>query len=470
MGATGRALTTAMSTLLPAFAPRPWVMGVVNVTADSFSDGGEFLDTDAAIAHGRELAARGAAIVDVGGESTRPGAHRVDEATEKKRVIPVIRALAADGILCSVDTSRASVAAAAIEAGVAIVNDVSGGLADPDMVHVVADARVPWIVMHWRGPSDIMGQLAHYDHVVGEVRGELLARVDAALAAGIDPRSLILDPGLGFAKTAAHNWAVLRSLDVFVDLGLPLLIGASRKRFLGELLAASDGTPRPPHEREAATAAISLLAAQAGVWGVRVHDVTATCDALAVADHASSARRVDAAAFGRMPPSAPLLDPDAAEIGRFGELRRPDAAPGTIHAEDRITLTGLTVRGHHGVFDHEKRDGQDFIIDATVWHDHGPAAAGDDLTKTLNYAELAELARSVVAGPSRDLIETVAVEIAETATARWPMERIEVTVHKPHAPIPLDFADVAVTVVRLGRRGDAVGVVDAAPRPEEIHA
>jgi dihydropteroate synthase/dihydroneopterin aldolase len=427
--------------LLPAFASQPWVMGVVNVTPDSFSDGGRWLDTDLAIAHGRRLAADGAAIIDIGGESTRPGAHRVDAATERDRVIPVIAALAADGIVCSVDTSRAEVAAAAVEAGVGIINDVSGGMADPDMVDVVADSGLPWVVMHWRGPSDVMNSLAHYGDAAIDVRDELLARVDVALAAGVDERSLILDPGLGFAKNADHNWAVLRRLDLLVELGFPVLIGASRKRFLGELLSAPDGTPRPPDGRETATAAISMLAAQAGVWGVRVHDVTPTRDVLlALARAHADATESDAEA-----PTSPLREPSSG-TARFPRL--PMAPRPVPNVDDRITLSGLTVRGHHGVFEHEKRDGQDFVIDVTVWRDHAPAARDDDLAQTLNYAELAELARAVVAGPARDLIETVAAEIADTAVARWPMRRIEVTVHKPHAPIPLDFADVAVTVVR----------------------
>lgn len=435
-----------MGALLPALARQPWVMGVVNVTPDSFSDGGRFLDTEAAVAHGLQLSADGADIVDVGGESTRPGAHRVDAQTETARVIPVIRALAAEGITCSVDTSRAAVAAASIDAGVALVNDVSGGMADPDMVRVVADAHIPWILMHWRGPSDKMAQLARYHDVAIEVRDELLARVDAAIAHGIDPRSLILDPGIGFAKDANHNWAVLRRLDVLVDLGLPVLIGASRKRFLGELLAAPDRTERPPDGREVATAAISMLAAQQGAWAVRVHDVTPTRDVFRTLAHGyrSPIMRVGAA------PSAPVLDPEEHEAVSFGQLRRPPHLRLDPHIADRIVLTGLTVRGHHGVFDHEKRDGQDFVVDVTVWRDHGPAARDDDLGKTLNYGELAELARSIVAGQPRDLIETVAVEIAETSCARWPLRRVEVTLHKPHAPIPLDFADVAVTVVREG--------------------
>ena len=278
--------------------PRPWVLGGLNVTPDSFSDGGRWADTDAAIARGLALAADGADIVDVGGESTRPGAHRVDAVTEQARVVPVISALTGQGVRCSVDTTRAAVAAAAVAAGAVIVNDVSGGMADPGMASVVVDARVPWILMHWRGPSDIMNSLAHYRQVVTEVRDELLARVDAALAAGVDERSLIIDPGLGFAKNAGHNWEVLGRLDALVDAGFPVLIGASRKRFLGELLADADGTPRPPSGREAATAAISLLAAHRGVWGVRVHEPRPTLDAFAVLAEMSPRDAVTAAATG----------------------------------------------------------------------------------------------------------------------------------------------------------------------------
>ncbi len=245
--------------MFPVFGARSWVFGVLNVTPDSFSDGGRWDHTAAAVEHGVALAAAGADVVDVGGESTRPGAHRVDAATEADRVLPVIRELQARGIRCSVDTTRAVVAAAALQAGASILNDVSGGLADPEMARVAADSGAPWILMHWRGHSDVMAAEAHYEQVVHEVRDELLRQVDRALAAGVDERSLILDPGLGFAKNAAHNWALLKDLSVLVDLGLPVLVGASRKRFLGELLATGDGTLRPAAGREAATASVSLL-------------------------------------------------------------------------------------------------------------------------------------------------------------------------------------------------------------------
>ncbi|WP_214367729.1 dihydropteroate synthase [Pseudonocardia sp. H11422] len=258
------------------------VVGVLNVTPDSFSDGGRYLDRDHAVAHGVAMRDCGADLVDVGGESTRPGAGRVDAETEKSRVVPVIRGLVAEGVQVSVDTTRAAVAEAAVAAGATVVNDVSGGLADPGMAAVVADARVPWILMHWRGHSDRMNELASYEDVIGEVRTELVARADAAVMAGVDPERIVLDPGLGFAKTATHNWALLRRLDVLVALGFPVLVGASRKRFLGQLLADAEGTVRPPDGREVATAAVSALAANAGAWGVRVHDVAASMDAVAV--------------------------------------------------------------------------------------------------------------------------------------------------------------------------------------------
>ena len=262
------------------------VMGILNVTADSFSDGGQFLDRDAAIARGLELQRIGVDIVDVGGESTRPGATRVDPKLEADRIAPVIEELVAAGIRVSVDTMRASVAAAAIEAGAGIVNDVSGGRADPDMASVVADAGEPWILMHWRSAGDYVhrGSADHYDDVVRDVRDELLSQVDLALKAGVDSSSIILDPGLGFAKNADHNWALLRALPEFNATGFPVLVGASRKRFLGSLLSDPDGNPRPPGGRETATAVVSALAAREGAWGVRVHDAQASLDAIAVVD------------------------------------------------------------------------------------------------------------------------------------------------------------------------------------------
>jgi dihydropteroate synthase len=264
---------------LPSRPDRLVVVGVLNVTPDSFSDGGRYTNLDNAVAHGQRLAREGADLVDVGGESTRPGAERVRAAEEERRVIPVIEALVAGGVPVSVDTYRASVAERALVAGASVVNDVSGGLGDPDMAAVVRDAGCPWILMHWRGPSRQMQDLAQYADIVADVRRELGERVEAAHRAGIDADQIVIDPGLGFAKTAAHNWALLAHLDVLVGLGLPVLVGASRKSFLGRVLADPAGTPRPVDEREAATVALTAYAAAQGAWGVRVHDVRANVDA-----------------------------------------------------------------------------------------------------------------------------------------------------------------------------------------------
>jgi dihydropteroate synthase len=261
------------------------VMGVVNVTDDSFSDGGQFLDADRAVEHGLALAADGAAIIDVGGESTRPGAVRIDTRLETARVVPVVKELASQGITVSVDTMHAGVARAALESGAQMVNDVSGGRVDADMAPLLAEADVPWVLMHWRSVSSKHPhQAPSYHDVVAEVRAELLAGVDHAVAAGVNPAKLIIDPGLGFAKTGQHNWALLHALPELVATGVPVLVGASRKRFLGSLLAGPDGEVRPPDGRETATAVISALAAVHGAWGVRVHDVRASVDALRVVD------------------------------------------------------------------------------------------------------------------------------------------------------------------------------------------
>ena len=276
---------------LPTRADRIAVVGVLNVTPDSFSDGGRYASLDDAVSHALDMQADGADLIDVGGESTRPGARRVDAAEETARVLPVIKELAAQGVVLSVDTYRAAVAEAALQAGAAVVNDVSGGLGDPDMARVVRDAGCPWILMHWRGHSATMQQLARYDDVVADVGRELDARVTAAIAAGVDPAQLALDPGLGFAKTADHNWALLAELETLVASGCPVLVGASRKSFLGSLLAGADGTARPVGEREDATTALTAYAALAGVWGVRVHDVRPSVDAALAIAAVRQARR-----------------------------------------------------------------------------------------------------------------------------------------------------------------------------------
>ncbi len=281
---------------LPVVA-RTIVMGILNVTPDSFSDGGLYESAEAAIAHGLAMAADGADIVDVGGESTRPGARRVEPAEELARVIPVVEALAAAGVPVSIDTMRAATAGAAVAAGACLINDVSGGLADPDMAAAVAALEADYVAMHWRAPSTEMDARDAYGDVVAEVRSELASRVAALVAAGVDERRIILDPGLGFAKVGESNWPLLARMDEWSG-GARVLVGASRKRFLGAVIdrAAADravadgaaagraaaGRAAQPSAREHATTAVTTLAARAGAWAVRVHDVSAACDAIAV--------------------------------------------------------------------------------------------------------------------------------------------------------------------------------------------
>ncbi len=272
------------------------IMGIVNVTPDSFSDGGRWFDPDAAVAHGFEMVEEGADLLDVGGESTRPGSRRPSEQEELDRVLPVVRALADAGHAVSIDTMRASVADACLEAGAVLVNDVSGGLADPDMPALVASSGAPFVVMHWRGLLTDPDERPHYDDVVGEVCRELTARVDDLLSRGASADQLLLDPGFGFAKDAAHNWELLAGLEQVTALGLPVLVGTSRKRFLGRLPhrpgapVEPDADPAPPTDRDVATAATSLLAARAGAFAVRVHEVGPTRDALAVHQMVEAAR------------------------------------------------------------------------------------------------------------------------------------------------------------------------------------
>jgi dihydropteroate synthase len=272
---------------LPA-VQRCLVMGVVNVTPDSFSDGGAWLAADKAIAHGLELASQGADIIDVGGESTRPGAQRVPMDDELRRVLPVVDSLANLGIYVSIDTMRAEVARQALAAGARMVNDVSGGLADPDMTSVVAAAGVPYVVMHWRGHSSDMYGPAVYSDVVAEVHAELGRRLAAVTAAGVRPDQVILDPGLGFAKLPEHNWKLLANLERIARQPgyvqpFPVLVAASRKGFLGRLLAGPDGRPRSFSRSDDATIALTALAVAAGAWCVRVHAVPGHVDAVQVA-------------------------------------------------------------------------------------------------------------------------------------------------------------------------------------------
>jgi dihydropteroate synthase len=310
-------------------------MGVVNVTPDSFSDGGQWFGPEAGIKHGLDLQAAGADIVDVGGESTRPGAQRITAAEELGRVGPVIRGLVAAGVPVSVDTMRAEVAERALEAGARLVNDVSGGLADPQMPQLVAAAGVPYVVMHWRGHSHSMDSRAVYQDVVAEVSEELCRRVEVVTQAGVDPAMIVLDPGLGFAKRAEHNWALLTHLQEVSSLGgrarpFPVLIGASRKRFLGRLLAAPDGTPRPFAESDDATVSATALAAAAGAWCARVHQVPGNADAVRVAEAWRQAARAGPGPAGE----AQTGETQPGET-RTGETRTGETAAGETRTGER---------------------------------------------------------------------------------------------------------------------------------------
>jgi dihydropteroate synthase len=388
----------------------PQLWGVLNVTPDSFSDGGRYLDPAAALAQGRALVAAGASVIDVGGESTRPGAEPVAPEVERARVLPVVAALAAEGIRVSIDTMNADTARAAVEAGAEIVNDVSGGLADAAMLTTVAGLPCDYVVMHWRGPSAVWDQVSDYAWAPRDVAAELRARLAAAQEAGIAPERLWVDPGLGFAKRAEHNWQLLAHLDDLRALGARVLVGASRKRFLGALLP--EGTP--VEERDLPTAVLSALVADRAD-ALRVHDVAASARALAV--------QRSLAAAGPLP-------------------------AGDRTASDRITLTGLRAFAHHGVFDHERRDGQEFVIDVVAHLDLRAAAAGDELAATVHYGELAEQVVAAVETDPVDLIETVAERVAAVVLRHGAVGQTTVTVHKPQAPITVPFADVSVTIVR----------------------
>jgi dihydropteroate synthase len=386
------------------FAHAPVIMGILNLTPDSFSDGGQFDSVKSAVDAATLLVGQGANIIDIGGESTRPGAERISLETELARVIPVVEQLSVQGIYVSIDTMRSEVAAAAVSAGARMVNDVSGGLADPNMFNVVAGLDVPIVLMHWRGPSRTMQENIHYNDALADVCSELHERSKAALGAGINRGNIILDPGIGFGKEAEHNWKLLRNLDELLAIGYPLLVGVSRKRFLGSLLANSEGTPRDVGSRDVASATASAYLLQRGAWGVRVHDVQTTTDAYK---------------------ALCAINPDP--------------------AIDSIELLGLREFGRHGVLEHERIDGQYFSVDATLGLSISHAAHTDDLADTVNYAEVADSIRARIAGEPVDLIETLAELIATDCLAFPQVVFAKIRVHKPDAPIEGEFGDVIVT-------------------------
>lgn len=439
------------------------VMGVLNVTPDSFSDAGNYLDVDAAIARGRELAAQGADIVDIGGESTRPGARPVPPEEEQRRVLPVIRALSAEGIRVSIDTLHSGTARAAVAAGADIINDVSGGLHDPGMHRVAAETGAEYIAMHWRGVPDPRHERSRYDDVVAEVREQLARLADAAVAAGIAPQKVVLDPGLGFDKTAQQGWQLLAELPRLTELGYPVLVGISRKRMLADTL----GPAATMADRDLATAVVSALAARHGVWGVRVHEVAPTVHALAVAEAWSSAtatrhphRDATSGPFeAREGPGTALWTRGAAVSAAVSApIAAPDPAPvppAEAAPRDSIALTGLEVFAHHGVFDFERERGQRFLVDVEASLDLLPAALGDSLERTVHYGELAEAVVDAVGGDPVDLIETVAERVAGVVLGFAGVASVRVTVHKPEAPIDASFTDVSVTVERRAGEGAA---------------
>ncbi|QBE50210.1 dihydropteroate synthase [Leucobacter triazinivorans] len=478
-------------------------MGVLNVTPDSFSDGGRFDTAERAIARGIELVAQGADVVDVGGESTRPGAQPVSEREEQRRVICVVEELAGRGIAVSIDTIHAGTAAAAVAAGARYINDVSGGAHDPEMLRVAADASrargVRFIAGHWRGVPDPAQRRSDYDDVVVEVRDALETRAAAARAAGVDLAHILLDPGLGFDKTGDQSWSLLARLDELLALGYPVLIGASRKRMIADALvdlpvpARAVGSTAGGHERDLATSVTSALAARAGAWGVRVHDVPGTVQALAVArrfqrgTHRLSATPAPSSSAMPAPSSCAMPAPSSSAMPAPSSCAMPapsscampapsscatkesqdpcpaDAATPTAHGGlpcDRITLTGVEIFAHHGVFDFERERGQRFVIDVAVEVDLRGAAAGDELARTVHYGELAAAVVAAVERDPVDLIETVAERVAAVALEFDGVRSAEVTVHKPDAPIEAAFSDVSVTVVRHARTAGSCAVGD----------
>ena len=397
---------------------RTYIMGILNVTPDSFWDGACYPDPEAAVRRGLEMVEEGADVIDVGGESTRPGAEEVPVEEELRRVIPVVRALAArTDVPISIDTRKAAVAQAAVEAGAQIINDVSGLAFDPAMAATAARLKVPLVVMHMRGTPATMQTMACYGDVVAESAREVREAVRRALEAGVRPDRIIVDPGIGFAKTAEHNLALLRDLArwrrlaVPEELGwLPLLVGTSRKSFIGHVLGGLS-----VHERAEGTAATVALAAAAGADLVRVHDVRAMARVAAMAD-----------AIVRRASAAPAV---AGEPG-----------PATLCIE----LRGLSFSARHGVRPEEKERPQPFVADVRLWLHRPPAA--DRLEETVDYGQVYRWVQEAVTGPPVDLLESLAMRVADAIRSRAGsrLRRLQVCLHKPAAPLPGPAADVAV--------------------------
>lgn len=397
------------------------ILGVLNVTPDSFSDGDRYPTLETQVARAQELRDLGADVIDVGGESTRPGATLISDAEELRRVVPVVRALASAGLTISVDTIRAATAEAAVLAGARYVNDVSGGLFDPEMIDTVARLTaniddVYYIIGHWRGIPDPHQSRSDYADVVTEVRDALQLQIDASLEAGIPADRIILDPGLGFDKTPEQGWEILRRIHEIEALGYPVLIGVSRKR----MLASVPGPDTPVTDRDLATSVVTALSAQAGAWGVRVHDVEGSRQALSVAQ-----------LWGKPAPHGGAV---------------PERVPTPEEQRMTITLTGVEAYAYHGVFPEERDNGQPFIIDLSV--ETSAQNIGDEIDHTVHYGELAEQVVAAVQADPVDLIETLAERVLGVAFTFSRVLAATVTIHKPKAPITVPFQDVSVTLTR----------------------
>lgn len=432
------------------------IMGILNITPDSFSDGGKYVTLDAAVAQAQALIKSGATIIDVGGESTRPGSVRVTPEQEQERILPVIKALADQQIVISVDTVNATTADAALAAGAQIINDVSGGLHDPDMFAVVAKHQAGFIIGHWRGFPDAAHSRSEYGDVTAEVTAHLHELTKLALAAGISRDKIILDPGLGFDKTAEQCWQLIRELDQLLALDFPVLIGVSRKRMIAQLLTDM-GAESDIENRDFASAVASAWSVVQGAWGVRVHNVAATVQALAVlqaggADFSDTFPDPSAGiAKMRLSNSAQCAEPrlGAQSVKHEGGTACPSPVQ---HTEmDEIKLTGIEVFAHHGVFDFEKQAGQPFIVDAVIGLAAPANLAHDDLSRTVDYAAVADALHHAAANEPVDLLETLAERLAQAVLNFSGVARVRITVHKPQAPLAVPFSDVALTITRSVR-------------------
>lgn len=423
------------------------IFGILNVTPDSFSDGGKFDTVAAAVRHAEHMLAAGATIIDIGGESTRPGSTRVTPAEEQRRILQVVREVSQLGAVVSVDTLHASTAELALAAGAQIINDVSGGLHDPAMYQIVAAAGAKYVLGHWRGIPDPQHRRSNYDNVTAEVAAQLNRLANAAQAAGVAPEKIIVDPGLGFDKTAAQCWQLLHELGQLQQLGYPVLIGLSRKRMIAAALqeVAVDAAAALA-TKDLASAVANVLAVQQGAWAVRTHDVAATTQALAVWHNFTAAvpRTVQPQTGARTvqpQTGAPTVQPQTAVT----------TAAATVTAavpNDTIFLSGLEVYAHHGVFAAEKTTGQTFLIDAVLELDFAAGNAADEITRTVNYGEVAAALHAAAAADPVDLLETLAERLAKVCLSFTGVAAVTVTVHKPEAPITVPFGDVGITITR----------------------